>query len=115
MSAVPAVVLEAAVGLQARLAALPFQPTPPDEEDITPGVVGFVVTFLIAVAALLLILDMSRRIRRTNQRAQVREQLEAELRDAELAAADGEAVDGGSPETGRPAPDEDAGGDAPAR
>ena len=45
------------------------------------------------VVVVLLILDMVRRIRRTNYRAEVREQLEAEARDAELAEADGQVTD----------------------
>ncbi|MFK4731584.1 hypothetical protein ROT00_17980 [Agromyces mediolanus] len=58
-----------------------------DPNTVTPGVMGFVVTFLVMVAVLLLILDMTRRIRRTNYRAQVQEQLDAEERaEAEGAA-----------------------------
>lgn len=53
-------------------------PLPPDDPSISPGFVGFLATFLVAVAAVLLILDMVRRVRRVNYRAQVREQLEAE-------------------------------------
>lgn len=60
-----------------------------DPDTVTPGVWGFVVTFLVMVAVLLLVLDMVRRIRRTNYRAQVRAQIDAEneaaARDAELA------------------------------
>lgn len=60
-------------------------PSPALNEDlVTPGVVGFVVTFLIAVATLLLVIDMTRRIRRVRYRAEVQEQL-----DAEQARADG--------------------------
>ncbi|HKH07908.1 MAG TPA: hypothetical protein VKA62_03070 [Agromyces sp.] len=64
-----------------------------DPNSVTPGIWGFVVTFLLMVVVVLLILDMVRRIRRTNYRAQVREQLEAEARDAELAEADGQVTD----------------------
>lgn len=53
-------------------------PVTPDEDIVTPGWIGFIVTFLVAVATVLLILDMVRRIRRTNYRAQVREQIAAE-------------------------------------
>jgi hypothetical protein len=49
-----------------------------DEDMVTPGVVGFLVTFLIAVATVLLIIDMTRRIRRVRYRAEVQEQLKAE-------------------------------------
>ena len=64
-----------------------------DPNSVTPGIWGFVVTFLLMVVVLLLILDMVRRIRRTNYRAQVREQLDAEARDAELGEADGQVTD----------------------
>jgi hypothetical protein len=64
-----------------------------DPNTVTPGVWGFVITFLIMVVVVLLVLDMVRRIRRTNYRIEVREQLEAEARDAEIAEADGQAMD----------------------
>ena len=67
------------------LAATP-SPTPsgaPNDDAVTPGVVGFTVTFLIAVAAVLLILDMTRRIRRVRYRAEIAQKLDAEQRDAE--------------------------------
>jgi uncharacterized membrane protein YcjF (UPF0283 family) len=67
-----------------------------DPNDVTPGVAGFALTFIVMVVVLLLIFDMVRRIRRVNYRAEVRQQLEAEQRDDEAAAADGEAVDGGA-------------------
>lgn len=66
-----------------------------DPNSVTPGIWGFVVTFLLMVVVVLLILDMVRRIRRTNYRAQVQAQLEAEARDAELAEADGQVTDAG--------------------
>lgn len=82
-----------------------------DPDTVTPGVWGFVVTFLVMVAVLLLVLDMVRRIRRTNYRAQVRAQIEAEneaaARDAELAELD----EGDGPDASGEAPD---GGDRPA-
>ena len=42
-----------------------------DADLVTPGVWGFVVTFLLVVAVVLLIIDMMRRIRRVTYRAQV--------------------------------------------
>jgi hypothetical protein len=48
------------------------------DELVTPGVWGFVITFLLIIAVVLLILDMVRRIRRVTYRAQVKEQLEVE-------------------------------------
>ncbi|GAA3740010.1 hypothetical protein GCM10022239_14550 [Leifsonia bigeumensis] len=67
------------------------EPTPSpapdfDPNSVTPTWVGFAITFLVAVAAVLLIMDMVRRIRRTRYRAEIQERLEAET-DVE---ADGE-------------------------
>lgn len=64
-------------------------PTPGPAEDfdpnvVTPGVWGFVITFGIVVAVVLLIVDMVRRTRRVNYRAAINAQLDAE----EAAAAD---------------------------
>ncbi len=56
-------------------------PAPGEELDpnlVTPGVIGFALTFLVAVAVILLVIDMVRRIRRINQRAAVNERLDAE-------------------------------------
>lgn len=55
-----------------------------DPNTVTPGVWGFVLTFVIMVVVVLLVLDMVRRIRRVNYRAEVREQLEAERLEQEL-------------------------------
>ena len=49
-----------------------------DEDLITPGWIGFAITFLIMVATVLLVLDMTRRVRRTRYRGEIREKLEAE-------------------------------------
>ena len=54
---------------------------PPIEVDpvlVTPGVIGFVVTFLVAMVSLVLILDMVRRVRRVRYRAEIAERLDAE-------------------------------------
>lgn len=48
-------------------------------DDVTPGVIGFVFTALFAVAVILLGLDMYRRVRRMQYRAEVQEEIEAEL------------------------------------
>jgi hypothetical protein len=53
--------------------------TTPDPDSVTPGVVGFIVTFGVAAVTLLLVIDMVRRVRRVNYRAQVREELAAEI------------------------------------
>lgn len=61
--------------------ALTASPTPSpafDEDLVTPGIWGFVLTIGVIVAVVLLIVDMVRRIRRVTYRAQVQEQLAAE-------------------------------------
>ncbi|WP_104126128.1 hypothetical protein [Cryobacterium sp. Y57] len=60
---------------------LAVTPTPDpnfDPNTVTPGVIGFVVFFLIAAATVLLCLDVVRRIRRTTYRAEIKERLQAE-------------------------------------
>lgn len=65
------------------------------EDQVTPGLLGFIMTAFFVVATALLIVDMVRRIRRVRYRAQVEED-----RLAAAAAADVEAADagGGAPE-----------------
>jgi len=57
------------------------------DDLVTPGVWGFAITALIMVAVILLILDMVRRLRRLNYRAEIRARLEEEA-----AAASGTAT-----------------------
>jgi len=54
---------------------------------VTPGVIGFIAIFAIAVVTVLLIIDMNRRVRRTRYRGEVREQIELERHEAAEAAA----------------------------
>lgn len=49
-----------------------------DPNSVTPGVVGFVVTFVVAGAVLMLILDMVRRVRRVRYREEINTKLDAE-------------------------------------
>ncbi len=49
-----------------------------DPNSVTPGVVGFVITLFVALAVLLIIADMTRRVRRVRYRAMVNEKLDAE-------------------------------------
>lgn len=49
-----------------------------DPNAISPGFIGFVVTFVVAALVVALIFDMVRRIRRVNYRAEARAALEAE-------------------------------------
>jgi hypothetical protein len=67
------------------------------EDQVTPGLLGFLLTAFIVVLTALLIVDMVRRIRRVRYRAQVEE---------ERAAAAEAALDGAAPAYG--APDRDA-------
>ncbi|MET1015727.1 MAG: hypothetical protein ABWX76_02845 [Leifsonia flava] len=76
-------------------------PTPPDDDLITPGVVGFLVTFLVAVATVLLVIDMVRRVRRVNYRDQIREKLLIEQAEAQM-AAEGSATDAATPDAATP-------------
>ncbi len=57
--------------------SLPPASTAPDDL-VTPGVIGFVITFLVAVATVFLIIDMTRRIRRVRYREEIRAQLAVE-------------------------------------
>lgn len=54
-----------------------------DPDTVTPGVIGFIITFAVAVAAVLLIIDMVRRVRRVNYRQQARDKIAAEQAAAE--------------------------------
>jgi TRAP-type C4-dicarboxylate transport system permease small subunit len=58
-------------------------PKVPNADSVTPGVWGFVITFLVAAVTVLLIIDMTRRIRRTRYRAEIAAKLDAEAREAE--------------------------------
>jgi hypothetical protein len=49
-----------------------------NEDSVTPGWVGFVMMFLVALAVILLCIDMVRRVRKVRYRGEIREQLEAE-------------------------------------
>jgi hypothetical protein len=74
----------ASVLIQLGAAATPT-PTPsiPAADVTTPGVWGFVAIFGVGIVVLLLIIDMTRRVRRVRYRAEVSEKLDAEHRAAE--------------------------------
>jgi hypothetical protein len=66
--------------ITAVLAATP-SPSPTSsvpDVDVTPGVAGFIAIAVVAVVTILLVVDMTRRIRRTRYRSEIRERLEAE-------------------------------------
>lgn len=81
-----------------------FTPT-----SVTPGIAGFVVVFLIGLATLLLILDMTRRIRRVQARARVEER----HREEDAARAAGEDRDAAEDEAGKDSGGDDGSGRAP--
>lgn len=86
-------------------------PTPVDENLVTPGVVGFLVTGLFFLAIVLLAVDLGRRIRRVRYREQARQKIAAEL-DEQLADAD--AADSGRTEPDAADPDDTPRGPAAA-
>lgn len=79
-------------------------PTPAvDPVLVTPGPWGFVAIAFVAVAVILLVWDMLRRIRRGRYRAEVIEELDAEQQATAAIAAtetDGEDIDPGIDGTG---------------
>ena len=61
------------------LALLPKTSTDePTAISTSPGTIGWVFTFFIAVAAVLLIADMVRRIRKVRYRAEIQEEISEE-------------------------------------
>jgi hypothetical protein len=74
--------MQVASALVAVLSATP-DPTTPNENLITPGPWGFAVVAFLAVAVVLLVIDMMRRIRRARFRSEVREELDAEQAEEE--------------------------------
>ena len=63
------------------LAAATPTPAPLDEDTVTPGWVGFVFIFGLALITVFLIIDMTRRVRRVRYREEVRAKLAAEEAD----------------------------------
>jgi large-conductance mechanosensitive channel len=49
-----------------------------DPNLVSPGVIGFIVIFLIAAATVLLVIDMTRRIRRLRYREEAQQKIAAE-------------------------------------
>lgn len=58
------------------------------EDQVTPGLLGFLLTAFIVVLTALLIVDMVRRIRRVRYRAQVEEERMAAAEAADVARDD---------------------------
>ena len=74
-------------GLLAETGPDTLPPKAVNDNLVTPGVIGFIAIFAIAVVTVFLIIDMTRRVRRTRYRGEVREQIELERREAAAAAA----------------------------
>ncbi|HEY4225425.1 MAG TPA: hypothetical protein VGM70_06395 [Pseudolysinimonas sp.] len=70
-----------------------------DQDLVTPGVWGFAITALVMIAVILLIIDMVRRMRRLNYRAEIRQRLEGEAAAASITPP-GAAPAAGSPSSG---------------
>ena len=80
----------------APLVSIVLAATPSPEFDpntVTPGPEGFVAIALVAVGAVLLALDMARRVRRNTYRAEIQERLQAELAAKNAAEAEGTGTD----------------------
>ena len=52
--------------------------TDPANTYYSPGTIGFIMTFLLVVGAILIIFDMVRRVRRVRYRAEIQERLDEE-------------------------------------
>lgn len=65
------------------LSFLAFTPVPSETADpastfYSPGTLGFIMTFFVSAAAIALIFDMVRRVRRIRYRAEIEAKLDAE-------------------------------------
>jgi capsular polysaccharide biosynthesis protein len=49
-----------------------------DPNSVTPGVVGFLATLFVALGVVVIIVDMTRRVRRVRYRAEIVERLDRE-------------------------------------
>lgn len=58
---------------------LTAEPLPFDPNQVTPGVIGFTATALVAVVIMLLMYDFNRRVRRINDRADAKARIDAEV------------------------------------
>lgn len=86
-------------------AVLQAAPSPSDGEEfnsvtVSPGLPGFLATFVLAVVVVLLLIDMTRRVRRVQARARVEER-QAQLEREEAEAAEREQAAEDTPDSGR--------------
>ena len=93
------------------------------QDQVTPGLLGFLLTAFIVVLTALLIVDMVRRIRRVRYRAQVEEERAAAGAASEAAAGEGDprttgpgaGTPGAQDPAGQPGARPEANGDAGPR
>ncbi len=69
------------------LAATPTPTTDPAETWYSPGLIGFLGTFILVAGAVIIIFDMVRRVRRVRYRAEIQEKLAAEAAAADAKRA----------------------------
>jgi len=72
--------------LKAAGTPIPSESAEPTAISTSPGTIGWIFTFSLAVAALFLIYDMVRRIRRMRYRAEIQQEITEEEAAAEEAA-----------------------------
>ena len=103
----PSVVFSVASGLhQATPSPTPFPDYTGNPDLITPGVWGFIAILVVGVATIFLLIDMTRRIRRSRYREEVRIKLEEEQEAADAAAAEAaRKANRGKPATPKPIDD----------
>ncbi len=93
--------------LSAILAATPAptETTDPAATFYSPGTLGFIMTFIVVVAAVALIFDMVRRVRKVRYRADITAKLDAESAEqaADAKGADAKPVAAKSAATAKPA------------
>ena len=65
---------------------VPSETADPANTWYSPGTIGFVMTFIVVVAALALMFDMVRRVRRVRYRAEIQAKLDAEAGESSLAS-----------------------------
>jgi hypothetical protein len=83
----PSVVLSVSSGLHlATPSPTPFPDYTGNPNLITPGVWGFIAILAVAVATIFLLIDMTRRVRRSRYREEVRIKLEEEQAAADAAS-----------------------------
>lgn len=120
MMSLPLLAVAVTVGLSTAIGAVvsAVSPSPSpsprvyDETTVTPGVAGFFAIIFVAIAVVLLAIDMTRRIRRTRYRGEIAEKLDAEelenrvgeldARAAALSDEDLISPDESSPSSGEP-------------